>query len=170
MTTLPSLRSSSPTTTRSAPLRSILSALALVVLAASAPAQMPGGGRSGINAAMLKLFGEFSSFSSKAEVRMLDKGAKEPISMMVDFSMLDGQVRMDLDISTLKSTEVSAEILQSFKAAGLDKVTTIIRPHQKSALLIYPVVRGYVDLPMSKEEAADMDRKFTGAGRRPASI
>jgi hypothetical protein len=128
--------------------------------APNASAQLPGGNQAGLNAAMLKLFGDISSFSSKADVRMLEKGAKEPLTMTVDFAMLDGKVRMDLDISAIKSKQLPAESLGAFKSAGLDKIVTVVRPDRKQALLIYPLIKSYVEMPMSKEEAADIDRKF----------
>jgi hypothetical protein len=80
--------------------------------------------------------------------------------MTVDFAMLDGKVRLDVDLSTIKSKQLPAETMASFKAAGLDKLATVVRPDRKSALLIYPGVQGYVEVPMSPEEAADVDRKF----------
>src|SRR6266540_1282077 len=123
-------------------------------------AQVPGGNQTALNAAMLKLFGEVTSFTSKADVRLLEKGAKEPMTMSVDFAMLDGNARMDLDMATLKSKQLPAETLASFKAAGLDKLATIVRPDRKVTVLIYPVVRSYAEMPMSKQEAADMDRKY----------
>jgi hypothetical protein len=36
----------------------------------------------------------------------------------------------------------------------------VVRPDRKSSLLIYPGVQGYVEMPMSPDEAADVDRKF----------
>jgi len=125
-----------------------------------ARAQLPGGSQAGMNAAMLKMFGDITAFSSKADVRVQERGAREPMTMTVDFAMLDGKVRMDLDMSTVKSKQLPADLLAGYKSAGMDKVATVLRPDRKSALLIYPAVRGYVELPMSKEEAADMDRKF----------
>jgi len=124
-------------------------------------AQFPGGGQTGLNAALLKIFGDIVSFSSKAEIRMQEKSGKQPIAMLVDFSMLDGSVRMDLDMSTLKSSELPPAALAQFKAAGLDKVVTVVKPNQKVALVYYPNIRSYTEMPMSKEEAAEMSRKFT---------
>ena len=138
----------------------LLGLVAVLQTSGPALAQFPGSSPNGLNAAMLKLFGEFTSFSSKADVRVQEKGSREPMTMTVDMSMLDGKVRMDLDISTLKSKQIPAETLAGFKAAGLARVVTVIRPERKSALLIYPTVRAYVDLPMSKEEAADMGRTY----------
>jgi hypothetical protein len=137
--------------------------VAVAVLIAGAGvvhAQVPGGNQTGLNAAMLKLFGETTSFTARADVRLLEKGAKEPVTMLADFAMLDGKARMDLDMATLKSKQLPAETLASFKAAGLDKLATIVRPDRKVILLIYPAVRSYAEMTMSKQEAADMDRKY----------
>src|SRR5262245_21517797 len=60
-----------------------------------AVAQLPGGGQAGWNAAMLKLFGDVSAFTSKAEIRLQEKGSAEPLIMAVDFAMHDGKVRLD---------------------------------------------------------------------------
>lgn len=123
-------------------------------------AQVPGGGQPGLNAAMLRLFGETSNFTARADVRLLEKGAKEPMTMLADFAMLDGKARMDLDMATLKSKQLPAETLASFKAAGLDKLATIVRPDRKVIILIYPLVRSYAEMPMSNQEAADMNRRY----------
>lgn len=141
----------------------ILRIVFLVLLVAGVTdlrAQVPGGSQTGMNAAMLKLFGETTNFTAKADVRLLEKGAKEPMTMLADFSMLDGKARMDLDMATLKSKQLPAETLATFKAAGLDKLATIVRPDRKLIVLIYPSVRSYAEMPMSKQEAADMDRKY----------
>jgi len=126
----------------------------------AANAQLPGGNQAGLNAAMLKLFGDIGGFTSKAEVRLQEKDSSDTMTMTVDFAMLDGKVRMDLDMSGLKSKRVPPETLAAFKAAGLDKLATIVRPDRKSTLLIYPTVRGYAETLMSKEEAASLERKF----------
>jgi hypothetical protein len=132
----------------------------LLALGLPVSAQLPGGSSTGVNAALLKLFADFSAFAAKADLRVYDKETKEPMSMLVDFSMLDCQVRMDLDMSTLKSKHVPAQTLASLKAAGLDKVVTVLRPQLKSAMISYPSIRSYVEMPLAPDEAADMDREF----------
>ena len=126
----------------------------------SAYAQLPGGSQAGLNAALLKLLADAPGFRSRAEVRVEEKGQSSPMTMMVDFLYLDGKARLDLDMSNIKSKQLPPETLAGFKAAGMDKVSTIVRPDRKSALLVYPSAQGYVEMPMSKEEAADMDRKY----------
>jgi len=138
-------------------------------LPSSVLAQLPGGGQTGVNAALLKLFADFPAFTSKADLRVYDRDTKEPMTMQVDFSMLDGQVRMDLDMTTLKSKQIPAQTVATFKAAGLDKVVTILRPQRKSAVITYPSIKAYVEMPLAPEEAADMSREYkvekTKAGR-----
>lgn len=136
-----------------------LTALACL-FALAAEAQVPGGNQAGLNAAMLKLFGDFGGFTSKADVRLQEKGSPEVMTMIVEFAMREGKVRMDLDMSSLKSKQLPPETLAAFKVAGLDKLATIVRPDRKSTLLIYPSVQGYAETPMSKDEAAGLDRKF----------
>lgn len=136
-------------------------ALSLLFTGSVAHAQMPGGGQSGVNAAMLKLFSDISGFTSKAEVRLTDKGTKELTTMSMGFSMLERKVRLDLDMSQIKSKQVTKESLAGLKTSGLDRLTTVVRPDRKIALIIYPAIAGYVELPMSKDEAADMDRTYS---------
>jgi hypothetical protein len=123
-------------------------------------AQVPGGGQAGLNAAMLKLFEDIGGFTSKAEVRLQEKGSPEVITMTVDFAMRDGKARMDLDMGAVKSKQLPPEALAAFKVAGLDKLATIVRPDRKSTLLVYPAVQSYAETPMSKDELAVLDRKF----------
>lgn len=133
---------------------------AACLFASAAQAQVPGGNQAGLNAAMLKLFGDVGGFTSKADVRLQEKGSPEVMTMTVDFAMRDGKVRMDLDMSSLKSKQLPPETLAAFKVAGLDKLATVVRPDRKSTLLIYPSVQGYAETPMSKDEVAGLDRKF----------
>ena len=119
------------------------------------------GGQSGLNAAMLKLFGDTKYCSSQAEVRMLNKSGAETMTMPIAFSLLDGQMRVELDMTRVKSKEMPPEAAASFKQMGLDKMISIIRPDKKLTIVIYPSLRSYSETPMSKEDATDLDRKYT---------
>src|SRR5258705_13914162 len=61
------------------------------------------GGQAGLNAAMTKLFGDTQSFTSQAEVKMLDKSGAETTTMPMTFSMLDGKILADTDMARAKS-------------------------------------------------------------------
>lgn len=137
--------------------------LPLVLLSAvSAQAQFGGAtAQAGLNAAMMKLFGDVKAFSSQAEVRMLDKAGVETMSMPMAFAMLDGKIRAEIDMSRVKSKDMPPEAAASLKQMGMDKMISIVRPDKKSTLVIYPSLRSYTDVPMSKEDAADLDKKYT---------
>jgi hypothetical protein len=141
----------------------LLAALFLAVLAGadSSLAQMMNPGQAaGLNAAMLKLFGDLNAFSSKATLRMLDKTQKQTMSMPINFALLDSKVRMDIDLNQLKSAEMQQEALTMLKQMGMDKMTTIIRPDKKSTLLLSPTLQGYAEMPLSKEEADAANKKY----------
>ena len=123
-------------------LRNISLTLLTVIFLAGADAQAQlNPAQTGLNAAMTKLFGDFTAFSSKAEVRMLDPGDKESIALLMDFTLLDGKMRADIDMATLKNKEFPPEVFAQFKQMGMDRMTTVVRPDKKTTLLIYPALQ-----------------------------
>ena len=134
--------------------------VAVMAVGFSVQAQMPGGNQAGLNAAMLKLFGTTTAFTSKASVRMLDKAQAETMSMTMDFAMLDGKVRAEIDLSQIKSKEMPPEAAASLKAMGMDKMVSVVLPEKKNTLVIYPSLRSYAEVPMSKDDASTMDTKY----------
>jgi len=136
--------------------------LSIVGLCPCARAQFGSpGGQAGLNAAMTKLFGETKSFTSQAEVKMLDKGGTETMTMPMTFSMLEGKIRADIDMARVKSKDMPPEAAASLKQMGMDKMVSIVRPDKKLTIIIYPALKSYAEVPMSKEDAADLDKKYT---------
>jgi len=129
-------------------------------LGATAAAQVPGGSQSGLNAALLRLFGDAPNFSSKADVRLQDKSSRALTTLATDFSMLDGNLRMEVDMGTVKSSQVPQQTLDMLRSAGLSRLITVVRPDRKNVMLIYPGVRAYAEIPMTKDEAADVTRLY----------
>jgi len=109
---------------------------------------------------MTRLFGEIKAFSSEAEVKILDNAGAEAMALPAAFSMLDGKVRAEIDLSRTRSKEISPEMAASIRQMGLDKMVSIVRPDKKITLFIYPSLRGYAEVPMSKEDAASLDKKY----------
>ncbi len=123
-------------------------------------AQMPGPGQTGLNAAMTKLFGEFTAFSARTAVTMKDKAQNETLKMPMDFSLRDGKIRADVDLGQLKSRDLTPEMATQLKQIGMDKMLTIVRPDKKTTLVVYPALKAYADVPMSKQEADDLDQTY----------
>jgi hypothetical protein len=132
----------------------------LLSLIPSAGAPLPGAGQGGLTGATLKLFGDFPAFTSKSDVRLQEKPSRAMTTLTLDFGMLDGKVRMALDMDTVKSAQIPQQMLASLKAAGLTKVVTVLLPERRKALVIYPGAGSYAEIPLAPEEAADMHKKF----------
>ena len=134
--------------------------VAVLLADSRAEGQLAGGNQPGLNAAMLQLFRDVPYFSSKADVRLEEKGEKIPTTMTMNFSMLNGNVRVELDMNVVRSKQMTTETLNGLKQAGLDKLVTIVRPERKTATLVYPTAQSFVEMPMTKEEAADLQRPY----------
>jgi hypothetical protein len=118
----------------------------------TASAQMPSGGPVGMNSQMLKLFEKNNSFSAKAEVKVLDSTQKEIVNTPMNFSMLDGNVRVEIDMSQMKNTAMPDGAADQLKAMGMGHVTSIMRQDKKLVYVIYPDAKTLVNVPMPKEE------------------
>ena len=129
----------------------------------TALAQMPGGSPGGVNAALTQLFGKNNSFTAKAQMQALDKDKVEIASGPLDFAMRDGNVRVDVDISQLKSKQMPAEALASLKQLGMEKIASVFRADTKVMYLIYPALQICLDSPLPKEESESIAHppKFT---------
>ena len=133
----------------------ILSALAVVLLAGHpACAQVSGtGAPTGVNAAFVKLFGNISAFTAKAETRVVDPYQKEVVRMPMEFAALDSKVRLEINLAQIQSKDFSPATLATLKQAGLDRMVSIFWPDKKATYLVYPGVQSYQELPLAKGEA-----------------
>jgi hypothetical protein len=121
-------------------------------------AQMGGAPNPGFNAALTKLFGSTTAFSSQCGVRVLDKDQKEKMSMPMEFALLDGKVRAEIDMTKLKGQGVTPEQAAQIKQMGMERVISIIRPDKKTLNLIYPAMRSCVTMPLPKEDADAIEK------------
>jgi hypothetical protein len=135
-------------------MKRIFLAGALVLSGFSAFAQR-GTPMSGINAAMIKMFGDVKAFTAPAEVHLLDKELKEISTMPMTFALRDGKMRADMDLAEVKGSSIPPEAAAMMKQAGMDKMSTLIQPDKKLTTLIYPNAQAYADMPADDEGVAD---------------
>jgi hypothetical protein len=130
-------------------------ALSLLVLSGSAAvAQAPSGGApTSINNAFVKLFGAAGAFTAKAEALVLDQSQQETVRMPMDFAVLDGKVRLEIDMALMQGKDLPADTVAKLKQAGMDRVISVFRPDKKATCVMYPSVQTYVNIPMAKAEA-----------------
>lgn len=148
----------------------LLSVVTLLGAARPALAQsLPSPMTSGVDAALTRLFGEHKAFSAEAVIRVYDKDEQETVSSTLGFAVDDGSVRMDVDMTRLKTRDLPAGIAGSLKQVGMDKVVCLILPEKQSSYLIYPGLQCMLKLPIdeaaSKHDGSDfqLDRVKIGS-------
>jgi hypothetical protein len=136
----------------------------------SAQAQSPGGGApGGLSGAMTKLFGNFSAFSGRADIEVLDDAGQLVTSTPIEMSLLDKKVRIEMDMARMKGKGVPAPMITALAKLGMSEVISVIRPDKKAVFIFYPKQKMVCSLPMSKEEAEANEKtlklKKTAAGK-----
>jgi hypothetical protein len=139
-------------------IQSVATCLAIFAFNFIAAAQPMGQGPGpGFDAMFTKFFGDVKAFSAKAEIAVKGKGLD--MSMPVDFAMLDDKVRMDMDLSQMKSASFPPDMAAQLKQMGMDKMATLMDTAKKNMLMIYPSLKSYADMPMPKEQAQMLEKE-----------
>jgi hypothetical protein len=117
-------------------------------------------GTPGLNAAMPKLFGKNTNFIAKVEAHVYDKNHVETTTMPMGFEMLGTRIRVDINMTQVKSREMSPEFAAQMKQMGMDQMTTILMPDKKLVYTIYPGLKSYAQTPLDKDEAEAANKNF----------
>jgi hypothetical protein len=129
-------------------------ALSLLVLAGSAAVAQAAstGAPTSINAAFVKLFGTAGAFTAKAEALVVDPFQQETVRMPMDFAVLDGKVRLEINMALMRGKDVPPDAIDKLKQAGMDRVISVFRPDKKATFVMYPGIQSYMSVPLSKGE------------------
>lgn len=136
-------------------------AVALIFGSCATFAQMPGSGTSMMNSGMLKLFGPHTAFACKTEIHVLDASQKETVVVPFGFTVWDAKMRMDIDMTQVKGSDIPPAMPTTLKELGMDQAVIIQRPDKKLVLNIYPRAKSYAETPMSKDEIAASEKTYT---------
>jgi hypothetical protein len=142
--------------------------LVLILTVINASAQIGGpGGPAGMSATIIKLFGENRAFTAKAEVQLLDGSQKEVAMMPMDFSLLDKDIRVEMDLTQAKNREMPPGALESLKQMGMARVISIVNPSKKLAYVLYPDQKVLLSFSLKNEEtnaptSSNLEKKALG--------
>lgn len=117
-------------------------------------AQDTAGASPGLNAALVRLFGNHKAFTARLEIRMLDGLGNETLNAPMRFSLLDGKMRGDLDVTKLKSKDLPALAATAAKSVGMNEVITLVRPDKQETYLLYPAFKACIVAPIDPEDVA----------------
>jgi hypothetical protein len=137
-----------------------LLAIVTLFILQTALAQPAAMSESGMNAAMVKLFGGNTAFSARAEFRVLDAKQEQTDFMPANYACLDGNTRMDVDLTQIKSVDVPAMAVTALKQLAMDQAIIISRPDKKLTYNVYPHARAYAAIAMDKNELVAQGTSF----------
>ena len=71
--------------------------------------------------------------------------------MTADVAMLDGKMRMDVDMGQMKSKSMPAEAVAQMKQMGTDRAVNITLPAERKMLVIFPNIKAYTSMPLPEQ-------------------
>jgi hypothetical protein len=115
-----------------------------------------GGPASGPNfgGGMAKIFGDNSAFAANLEMSTGGGSGGQQMTMPGKIAFLDGKSRFEMDMTEMKNSGMPEGAAAQMKQMGMDKMISISRPDKSTALLIYPGLQAYVELPIQDTNAA----------------
>jgi hypothetical protein len=125
---------------------SVLVLLFLTLGLASVRAQLgtPGGGP--MNDVMTKVFGTNLNFSANMEAQVKTMPKPEDISMSGKIYFANGNSRTEMDMTKMKGSNITPQVIAQLKSMGLDKLVSISQTGKKVIYVIYPGVQAYTKM------------------------
>jgi hypothetical protein len=145
-------------------MKQFLFALAFSGLLAAPAVGQSGAPATGINATMLKMFGDTKTFTAQANARLLDGNQKEISAIPMTMSMRDNKLRTEMDMSQVKGGSIPPEAAGMLKQVGMDRMVTLVRPDKKATIMLYPGLQSYAEVPFTEEEASEAKVESTALG------
>ena len=112
----------------------------------------------GQNSALIQLFGATKEFSSRVETVV--KSPKDTATLPMEMAILEGKMRMELDMTKMKSREVSAENSAMMKQMGMDRMIIVTAPAEKAVRYIFPGLEAYTEMPIQGTGGQDAAPKL----------
>jgi hypothetical protein len=107
----------------------------------------------GVSAGLTKLFGNVNGCVARAEVQVMDASNRESLRAPFGFALLDGNMRMDIDMGQMKGG-VPVGLIPGLKKAGLDRVASIVRQDRQLIHLVFSGAHSYVNLEFTPADVA----------------
>jgi hypothetical protein len=107
---------------------------------------------SGVNAAVIRLFGENPAFTAQADVRVLNSNRVEWFRMPSVFASADTKLRLDVDMKLIRSALIQPDMLNRIKQVGMDRVTSVVRPDKKVKYIIFPGAQSFTTMSLATED------------------
>lgn len=114
----------------------------------------------GLSGSMAKLFGDNPNFSATLEIQNKGGSPDQIMTMPAKIFFSDGESRLEMDMTQMKSAQMRPEATAQIKSMGMDKMVMIARPDRKKSYMIYPGMQSYAEIPLQDIEASATTNNF----------
>jgi len=98
---------------------------------------------------MSKIFGDHKAFTAKMTTTVETKEFGE-VTTDVSYSMLDGNVRAEVDMNSVKGVAMNEAVMMQLKMVGMDRTYTLIRNDKKTVFVVFPNIEACLKVPMGQ--------------------
>jgi len=101
---------------------------------------------SSLDSVISKVFGTNLNFSAdmEAEVKMMPK--QQDISLNGKMFFANGDSRSEMDMTTMKGSQMTPQMVTQMKTMGMDKLVSITHADKKVVYMVYPGLQAYAKI------------------------
>lgn len=107
------------------------------------------------NADMAKIFGNNQAFTATADITIADAQRGAPMVMEASYAFLKGNLRTDIDTTSVKGTAMPPQAVAQMKKMGMDRAVNIYRSDKKAMYLMYPGLKSYTEITPPQASSTD---------------
>jgi hypothetical protein len=129
----------------------ILAVAAILATPAVFGQRMVGAGQGDYGASqMAKIFGKNQAFTATAEMSVVDKKRGDPMQMEMSYAFLNGNLRTEMDMTSMKGGHMSPQAAAQMKQMGMDRTISIHRHDKRVMYLVYPGLKSYCEVAVTQ--------------------
>ncbi len=114
------------------------------------------------SADMAKIFGKNQAFTATAETTVDGKQHGGPVQMEMSYAFLKGNLRTEMDMTTIKGGGMPPEAAAQMKQMGMDRTASIYRGDKKLLYLVYPGLKSYCEIKPPTTKPSDKPDEKVG--------
>jgi len=130
-----------------------------LVASAFAQGMLGGPGRGGSGAGLADIFGKDKAFSATAHTTIADGSGKEIQSMDMNYFVLEGKVRMEMDMAKMQGAHMPPSAIAQMKQMGMDRSVHIMLPGKHVSYMVYPGLKAYCEMQIPNAAGPDKETK-----------
>jgi hypothetical protein len=134
----------------------VMAVMACTAVSTGFAQRMLGTGPGNIGSAdMARIFGKNQAFTATADISIADAQHGAPMEMEASYEFLKGNLRTDIDMTSMKGSPMPPQAAAQMKQMGMDRAVNIYRTDKKVMYLMYPGMKSYTEIAPAQASPAD---------------